>query len=154
VIKARSSFRNISEYLDHSSSLIDSASMPEPSGKLVLDKVSFRRSGEERSTISGLSLKLESGKITIITGETATGKSTLIRLMAGIVSPTMGKITLGGYELSQWSAEQLGPHFGYLPQNTSLFPGTVSFNIGRLQEQSIEDIIAAAKLARVHEKAT
>jgi len=151
VIKARSSFRNISEYLDHSSSLIENASMPEPSGKLVLEKISFRRSGEERSVISGLNLTLEPGKITIISGESATGKSTLIRLVAGIISPTMGKITLGGYELSQWSAEQLGPHIGYLPQNTSLFPGTVGFNIGRLKEQSIEDIIAAAKLARVHE---
>ncbi len=151
VIKARQSFVNISEYLDHSSSLQPDAAMPRPTGQLAAEKMSFRRSGQSKSQFSRISLKVEPGLITALVGPTAAGKSTMLRVMCGIVSPTSGRVTLDGYDLAQWAPELLGPYVGYLPQDVSLFPGTVRDNICRFSDASIESIIEAAKLANAHE---
>jgi len=151
VLKARNSFRRISEYLDHSSSLEIDPQMPAPAGALVAEKTSFRRSGEKESVFSRVDLRVEPGKICALTGPTAAGKSTLIRVLAGIVPPTSGKVLMGGYELNQWAPEQLGPSIGYLPQDVSLFPGTVKDNISRLADRPINEVIDAAKLAGAHE---
>jgi len=150
VLKARNSFRNISEYLDHATSLDADRSMPEPKGSLVAEKISYRRSGEKRAVFSRLSLAVAPGKICVLTGATAAGKSTLMRVLAGIVPPTSGRVMLGGYELGQYTAEQLGPYIGYLPQDVGLFPGTVRDNISRLKDAPIESVVEAAQLARAH----
>jgi len=151
VIKARGAYTNISEYLDHATSLVSSSDMPVPSGTLEVHRASFRRSGEDRSVFSRVELRVEPGQICALTGATAAGKSTLLRILAGVVAPTSGKVTLGGYELGQWSAEQLGPHIGYLPQEVGLFAGSVRDNISRLSEASIEEVIEAATLAGAHD---
>ncbi len=151
VIKARQSFDNISEYLDHSSTLEPEAAMPTPAGQLTAEKMSFRRSGQSKSQFSRINLSVDPGFITALVGPTAAGKSTMLRVMSGIVPPTSGRVTLDGYELAQWTPEILGPHIGYLPQDVSLFPGTVKDNICRFGEASIESVIEAAKLANAHE---
>lgn len=151
VIKARSAYTNISEYLDHASTLEQSSEMPIPGGTLEAHNAGFRRSGEDRSVFSRVQMSIEPGQICALTGATAAGKSTLLRVLAGVVAPTSGKITLGGYELGQWSAEQLGPHVGYLPQEVGLFAGSVRDNISRLSETPVEAVIEAAKLAGAHD---
>ncbi|ASJ73127.1 type I secretion system permease/ATPase [Granulosicoccus antarcticus] len=151
VIKARQSFDNISEYLDHYATLQSDVSMPRPIGQLVAQKMSFRRSGESKSQFSGVTLSVEPGVITALVGPTAAGKSTLLRVMCGIVPPRSGRVTLDGYDLAQWSPELLGPHIGYLSQDVGLFPGSVRDNICRFNDASIESVIDAAKLANAHE---
>jgi ATP-binding cassette, subfamily C, bacterial PrsD len=63
-----------------------------------------------------------------------------------------GKVRLDGAALDQWSPEILGRHIGYLPQDVELFAGTIAQNISRFEDNpSPDDIIAAAREARVHE---
>ncbi len=151
VIKARQSYDNISEYLDHSSSLVPDAAMPRPVGRLAAEKMSYRRSGQSKSQFSSINLSVVPGSITALVGPTAAGKSTMLRVLSGIVSPTSGRVTIDGYDLSQWTPELLGPSIGYLSQDVSLFPGSVKDNISRFTDASIERVIEAAMLANAHE---
>lgn len=151
VLRARHAFQNISEYLNHAESLTPKTDMPAPTGKLIANNLSFRRKGEQKSLFSRVGMVLEPGKIAVLSGQTAAGKSTLLRILAGILPPSSGKVTLGGYQLNHWSSDQLGPAVGYLPQDVSLFPVSVRDNIARLQTHSIEDVISAAKLAKAHD---
>lgn len=151
VLKAREAFQNISEYLDHAASLESAPDMPLPSGNLGAEGVSFRRSGEKRSVFSRVSMSVKPGTVCALVGPTGAGKSTMLRVLAGVVAPTSGKVTIGGYEMSQWSAVQRGPAVGFLPQDVCLFAGTVSENICRLTGSSIDTVIEAANLANAHE---
>jgi ATP-binding cassette subfamily C protein len=63
-----------------------------------------------------------------------------------------GSIRLDGATLDQWTTDDLGRHIGYLPQDVSLFAGTIAENIARFDpEATSEAILAAAKSAGVHD---
>jgi ABC-type protease/lipase transport system fused ATPase/permease subunit len=84
-------------------------------------------------------------------GPTAVGKTTLGRLLVGVIRPYSGHIRLDGADLWQWDSDALGRYIGYVPQTVELFSGTVRENIARMGEGDAEAVIAAAKLAGVHE---
>ena len=70
----------------------------------------------------------------------------------GVWEPARGKVRLDGATLDQWSADTLGRHVGYLPQDVELFAGTVAENIGRFtREIDFEKVLAAAKAAGAHD---
>src|SRR5262249_5864523 len=86
-------------------------------------------------------------------GPSGAGKSTLARVILGLWVPSAGSVRLDGASISDWSREQLGPYFGYLPQDVELFAGSVGDNIARLGDAAAlsEQVIAAARRAHVHE---
>jgi ATP-binding cassette, subfamily C, type I secretion system permease/ATPase len=95
---------------------------------------------------------LERGHALGIIGPSASGKSSLARLMANVWAPAKGKLRLDGAALDQWSAQALGKFVGYLPQDVELFAGTVAQNIARFGSRpDPEAILAAAKASGVHE---
>jgi ABC-type protease/lipase transport system fused ATPase/permease subunit len=87
-----------------------------------------------------------------VIGPTASGKSSLARMLVGVWTPARGSVRLDGATLEQWSPEALGQHIGYLPQDVELFPGNVAQNIARFEHPpNAEAVLAAAKAAGVHE---
>jgi len=84
-------------------------------------------------------------------GASASGKTSLSRALVGIWPAQQGVIRLDGAALDQWG-EHLGQHVGFLPQDVSLFDGTVAENICRFEpDASSEAILKAARIAGVHE---
>ena len=76
------------------------------------------------------------------------GKTTLAKALLGLWHPAAGEIRLGGATLDQYDPNDLGSHIGYLPQQVTLFNGTVAENIARMSENPDPDaVVAAAKKA-------
>ena len=99
-----------------------------------------------------MNFTLTGGKALGIIGPTASGKSSLARMLVGVWAPLRGTIRLDGATLDQWSPEALGRHIGYLPQDVELFPGNVAQNIGRFEDPpNPEAVLAAAQAAGVHD---
>ena len=95
---------------------------------------------------------LKAGQGLGIIGPSASGKSSLARVIVGVWTPVRGKVRLDGAALDQWAPAELGPHIGYLPQDVELFAGTVAQNIARFEADApSEAVIAAAQAAGVHE---
>ena len=125
--------------------------LPRPEGRLEVDSVSFRLPGSDKLALAGVSLALEPGQALALIGPSAAGKSTLARLLTGIWAPTVGKVRLDGFDVSNWPRDEFGPWVGYVPQDVELFDGTVGENIGRLADLEPKEIIKAAKRANAHD---
>jgi ATP-binding cassette subfamily C protein len=123
-----------------------------PSGTLTIENASVIPPGGRRPVVQDVTLTLEAGKALGIIGPTASGKSSLVRMIVGVWPAARGVVRLDGATLNQWAPEALGAHIGYLPQKVELFAGTVAQNIARFDAAAApEAVIAAAKAAGVHD---
>jgi PrtD family type I secretion system ABC transporter len=125
-------------------------SLPAWRGGLSLERVVLR-AGAERVLVKGVTLSVAAGECLGLIGPSASGKTTLLRLMLGLREPDAGEVRLDGVALAQWPAGQLAGAIGYLPQDVALFEGTVAQNIARLGPVDAPEVVAAARLAGVHE---
>jgi PrtD family type I secretion system ABC transporter len=124
--------------------------LPAPVGRLDVEKVVFGAQPNRPPILKGLSFVLEPGQTLGLIGPSASGKSTLARLILGIWRPQSGVVRLDGADVAQWGRARLGPHLGYLPQDVELFAGTVAENIARLGEVDSQAVVQAAQQAGAH----
>ena len=149
---ARDSFHRLNAFYETAEEDSDTISLPEPTGKMDIEHVFAGPPGATRATLSDLNFTLEAGQGLGVIGPSASGKSTLARLLVGIWKPQKGGIRLDGATFDQWSRVELGPHIGYLPQDVELFDGTIAENIARFTPQaSDESVWEAARMAGVHD---
>ena len=126
--------------------------LPAPVQSLSIEGAVVCIPGTQRIVLQGASFQLLAGQALAVIGPSAAGKSSLARALTGIWPLTRGSIRLDGAEFDQWSAEQRGSSLGYLPQDVTLFEGTIRENICRFDATAKSDaIIAAAQAAGIHE---
>lgn len=115
---------------------------------IVYDNVTFSYSDD--SVVSGINMRIKKGECAVVAGESGAGKSTAIKLMLGIMSPSSGRIYMdydgGQLELGKDTREL----FAYVPQGNLILSGTIRDNIAFANDSaSEEDIIRAAKIAQI-----
>jgi ATP-binding cassette subfamily C exporter for protease/lipase len=125
--------------------------LPAPMGSLRLEGVSGGPPHLQANTITNISVQIPFGASVAIIGASASGKSTLLRLIAGVWPARAGIVRLDEADIRQWERAELGPHIGYLPQDVELLEGTIAENIARHGTPDDEKILAAARAAGVHE---
>ncbi|MEX3790526.1 type I secretion system permease/ATPase [Paraburkholderia sp. BR14374] len=148
---ARSAYDRLVELLKNNPVRRIGMTLPPPNGRLTLEGVSAAPPGIRVPVVQGLSFTIEAGDVVGVIGPSASGKSTLARLMVGVWPAAVGTVRLDGADIYQWDKDQLGPHIGYLPQDIELFGGSIAENIARFGQIESEKVIEAAKLAGVHE---
>lgn len=131
----------------------ESASMPlpAPSGNISVEGLAYVHAGATDPVLRGISFELAAGEAMGLIGPSASGKTTLARLLVGNLTPRAGHARLDGMDMAEWDPIDRGQYVGYLPQDVELFSGTVRENIARMGEDDSVDIIEAAKMAGVHE---
>ena len=98
-------------------------------GEIRFDKVSMRYPDEERDALRDISLKIEPGEKVALLGRVGCGKSTLNKLILSLYQPSAGAVMVDGVDIRQFDPLQLRRHIGYVPQDVSLFYGTLRDNI-------------------------
>jgi PrtD family type I secretion system ABC transporter len=149
-LEARGAWRRLSERRSASQATAP-LSLPTPSGRLDVERVVFGHEANRPALIKGAQFSLEAGESLGLIGPSASGKTTLARLLLGIWRPQSGTVRLDGADIGHWDRDALGTHLGYLPQDVELFAGTVAQNVARLGPVDDERVIAAARLAHAHE---
>lgn len=125
--------------------------LPAPEGRLAVETLIFTPP-KSPPIIKGINFSIEPGESLGIIGPSAAGKSTLAKLIIGLLPPTHGTVRLDGMETFKWYRANFGEYVGFLPQNVDLFPGTIKDNIARMDKNaSMESVVEAAKRAHVHE---
>lgn len=149
---ARQSWRRLKEFVAEAARERTRMALPAPKASFSLEGVSGGAPATTRPLVDDINLKLITGDGLGIIGPSASGKSSLARLMVGIWPAWRGRVRLDGAAIDNWSPDSLGGHIGYPPQDVELFSGTIAENISRFEENpDPQKIIAAARAANVHD---
>jgi PrtD family type I secretion system ABC transporter len=144
LVEARSAWRRLAELLAANPPAAPGTELPVPRGRVDVENASLK-------VLKRVSFTLRAGESLGVVGPSASGKSTLARLVIGVWKPAAGVVRLDGADVAAWPRAQLGPLIGYLPQDVELFAGTVAENIARLGAPDSAEVIRAAQRAHVHE---
>ncbi len=125
--------------------------LPPPAGKLRVEVVRAGAPGSQAPILHDVVFFLPAGDSMAIIGPSASGKSTLARLMVGVWPVAAGKGRLDGADVYAWNKGELGPHIGYLPQDIELLDGTLAENIARFGEIDMASVEEAAHMVGLHE---
>lgn len=147
--RAWEAYRRLEGFLSFYEQQTAAMALPKPQGHINVDKASFRVG--DRMLINGVSFALNPGEFLGIIGPSGAGKTTLCRLLLGILPPLAGKVSLDGKNIFSWNKEEIGPYLGYLPQDIELFPGTVAENIARLGQVDMAALEQTLALCGVKE---
>lgn len=152
VVLTRKAYSDLNEFAlsleDKSRELMD---LPEPKGDIEVENIIVIPPKSKNAVLKYISFSLKKGEIVSIIGESASGKSSLVRALLGVWPVASGKIMYDGVDILQWDRKKLGKHIGYLPQDIELFDGTVAQNIARMKEVDSTEVINAAQLCDAHE---
>jgi ATP-binding cassette subfamily C protein len=157
IVQARGAIRVLDELFAHTPPSIARTRLPQPSGRLDVEGLTVIGAGQ-KPILYNIGFRLMPGEVVAIIGPSGAGKSTLVRAIAGAVGFQAGAIRFDNAEQRDWDPEQLAEQIGFMPQETSLFAGSIKDNISRFrvrlgepQATVDEDAVAAAKLAGAHE---
>lgn len=98
-------------------------------GHIKVERVSFRYSPEDDPALLGVSFDVQPGEMVAICGNTGAGKSTLIKLIAGMYRPQAGSFSIDDMDIRQLNAMDLRRSISYVPQITHMFHGTIAQNM-------------------------
>ena len=80
-----------------------------------------RRFGE-RAALAGVDLHVDEGEFVLVTGPNGAGKTTLLRVLATVLRPSEGTVSVGGHELPR-AADRARPRIGYVAHGPLTYPG-------------------------------
>ena len=151
-VGARSAYKRLELLLNRVPREKARTELPESKGRLDVQAVSAAPPGGQKAVLTNISFDVQPGEALGVLGNSASGKSTLVRLLVGIWQPQRGSVRLDGAKLDQWDNARLGREIGYLPQDVELFSGSVRQNISRFADDAEDEaVVAAATKAGVHD---
>lgn len=151
VVNARESWKRLNHLLHSIPPLEPGMPLPTPIGRLAVESLAASAPGMNTPILRGVQFSLQPGEVLAVVGPSASGKSTLARLLVGIWPPLAGKVRLDGVDVFTWNKQELGPHLGYLPQSVELLDGTIADNIARFGPSNSAATQAAARAVGLHE---
>jgi ATP-binding cassette subfamily C exporter for protease/lipase len=151
VVAARASFERLENLLVNVPPKPDAMPLPAPKGMLTVEGLMAGAPGQQVPIVRGVQFALSPGDVLAVVGPSASGKTTLARLLVGLWPAMSGKVRLDGADVYAWDKTELGPYLGYLPQGVELLDGTLAENIARFGEVDMAQVEAAARLVGVHE---
>ncbi|KAH7841721.1 hypothetical protein Vadar_033415 [Vaccinium darrowii] len=109
-------------------------------GKVEIQDLQIRYRADAPLVLRGISCTFEGGHKIGIVGRTGSGKTTLIGSLFRLVEPSGGKIVVDGRDISMLGLHDLRSRFGIIPQDPTLFNGTVRYNLDPSSEHTDQEI--------------
>ena len=134
IAQARTAYEKMNSLLASREAEIALTQLPPPEGRLDVDQMSVANATGDGAVLANISFQVLPGEVVAVIGPSGAGKSTLLRMLSGAGRPDRGTIRVDRANVLDWDPEQLGGYIGFLPQDVSLFAGTVKENIARFQD--------------------
>jgi len=136
---------------DASPTLLHKSDEAQPEQDIELHDIRFRYAPTEPWVIDGISLTIKAGESIALVGPSGQGKTTLAKIMLGLLHPEGGTITVGGMDITQTGLQHHRNRIGCVMQDDILFSGSISENISFFDnEPDHAKITRVARLAQIH----
>ena len=124
-------------------------------GAVTITNASLTYPDQKEAVIKQLNLKVAAGEKIAIVGKIGSGKTSLLRLIAGLYDPTEGSVKIDNSDVTHLHPDDLRKHIGVVMQTPMLFSGTLKENLLMGNPDATDDeVIEAAKIANVDEIAS
>ena len=150
VVNFKDSYKRLDELLSAIPAREAGMPLPAPIGQLAVEALVAGPPGSNQPILRGIQFSLAPGEVLAVIGPSASGKTTLARMLVGLWPAMAGKVRLDGADVFMWNKNELGPHMGYLPQGVELFEGSFAENIARFGEVDPDEVERAAQAMDVH----
>ena len=151
VVNVRAAWERLEGLLAQLPAKPKNMSLPAPKGVLTVESLMAGAPGHPVAIVRGVQFGLNPGEVLAVVGPSASGKTTLARLLVGLWPAMSGKVRLDGADIHTWDKAELGPYLGYLPQGVELLEGTLAENIARFGDVDMVQVEAAARLVGLHD---
>jgi ATP-binding cassette, subfamily B, bacterial CvaB/MchF/RaxB len=120
-------------------------------GGVELRDIFYRYSPNDPLVLDGVNLSIAAGEHVAITGPSGGGKSTMVKLLLGLVEPDSGDVLIDGLPINRFGHKSFHRQIAAVLQNDSLFAGSLADNIALFDEQvEMERVVEAAQAASIH----
>jgi len=131
---------------------VSEVQMSKPKGRIDCSNLTFSYADGLPPVCNNITVSFEDGGIHALVGRNGSGKTTLLKMIQGLYRPSSGRVLIDGADIAQFSRVELARWMGYVPQESTLFAGTVRDNIThRYPDATDAEIIEASKRSGVHE---
>ncbi len=121
-------------------------------GKVDFEHISYRYPGDSKDVVKDFDLHVKQGERIAVVGASGSGKSTIMNLIIGLLSPTEGAILIDGKSMDELPMQEYRRYISVVPQNSILFSGTIRENITYgLDYYSEEALMKAVENANISE---
>ena len=151
VVNVRAAWARLEALLAQIPEKPEAMPLPAPKGFLTVEALMAGAPGQQVPIVRGVQFGIQPGEVLAVIGPSASGKTTLARLLVGLWPAISGKVRLDGADVHAWDKAELGPYLGYLPQGVELLDGTLAENIARFGDVDMAQVEAAARLVGLHE---
>jgi len=122
----------------------EGAALAEYQGRISFQDIAFGYPDNQTPIFESLTVDLEPGAVLIVTGGNGTGKTTLARLIVGLIEPTRGRILVDGLELQQVAPEWWRTRVSYLPQEPTFLNVSIMDNLKTAKPDADDGAVNAA----------
>ncbi|MFT6583650.1 MAG: ATP-binding cassette subfamily C protein LapB [Alphaproteobacteria bacterium] len=130
----------------------ESVDIGRPTGAITLEKLIYKYGPDAPAAINGIDGVIGPRGLHGIIGANGSGKSTLLKLIRGVYQANEGRVLLDDADITQFTSRQLAQWVGYLPQECTLFAGTIRDNIAIAHGDADDsEIVEASKRAQAHQ---
>lgn len=105
-------------------------------GQITLRGLAFRYSPQDRLVFSGLNAVIRQGEFVALVGPSGVGKSTLLKLIAGLYPASAGEVVIDGLSLQSWGPRAVRRNLGVVMQDDELLAGTIADNVTFFAEEA------------------
>ena len=113
-------------------------------GRISFQDIAFTYPDNQTPVFESLTVDLEPGAVLIVSGGNGTGKTTLSRMILGLIEPLRGRILVDGLELQQVAPEWWRSQVSYMPQEPTFLNVTIMDNLKTANQQADEGVVNAA----------
>lgn len=125
------------------------------SPSITFKNVTYKYPDSKKTLINNLNITIKKGEKVAIVGETGSGKSTIIKLIIGLLKDYQGKILISNEELTKLNLNELYNHITYISQESPIFSGTLRENIvfdKKATDAEIQKVLKLVSLEKFYQR--